>query len=88
VEEGGRPHPTRRHRKVFFVERQYCGFAGIVHGQKNTDFIKVLVERRFATPIATGGLHRGRMFTSTTSRSGQPSASRTIDSESPLHPVG
>jgi hypothetical protein len=45
-----------------FVERQYCGFAGIVHGQKSTDFIKALVERRFATPIATGKLHRGRMF--------------------------
>jgi hypothetical protein len=45
-----------------FVERQYCGFAGIVHGQKSTDFIKTLVERRFATPIATGKLHRGRML--------------------------
>ena len=31
-----------------FVERQYCSFAGIVHGQKTTDFIKSLVERRFA----------------------------------------
>ena len=27
-----------------FVERQYCAFAGIVHGQKSTDFIKTLVE--------------------------------------------
>jgi hypothetical protein len=45
-----------------FVERQYCAFAGIVHGQKSTDFINTLVERRFATPIATGKLHRGRMF--------------------------
>ena len=45
-----------------FVERQYCGFAGIVHGQKSTDFLKTLVERRFATPISTGKLHRGRMF--------------------------
>jgi hypothetical protein len=45
-----------------FVERQYCSFAGIVHGQKSTDFIRMLVERRFATPIATGKLHRGRMF--------------------------
>jgi hypothetical protein len=45
-----------------FVERQYCSFASIVHGQKSTDFIKTLVERRFATPIATGKLHRGRMF--------------------------
>jgi hypothetical protein len=45
-----------------FVERQYCDFAGILHGQKSTDFIKTLVERRFATPIATGKLHRGRTF--------------------------
>ena len=45
-----------------FIERQYCSFAGIVHGQKSTDFIKTLVERRFATPITTGKLHRGRMF--------------------------
>ena len=45
-----------------FVERQYCSFAGIVHGQKSTDFITKLVERRFATPISTGKLHRGRMF--------------------------
>ena len=45
-----------------FVERQYCAFAGIVHGQKSTDFLKTLVERRFATPISTGKLHRGRMF--------------------------
>jgi hypothetical protein len=45
-----------------FVERQYCNFAGIVHGQKSTDFIKTLVERRCATPITTGKLHRGRMI--------------------------
>jgi hypothetical protein len=45
-----------------FVERQYCSFSGIVHGQKSTDFLKTLVERRFATPIITGKLHRGRMF--------------------------
>ncbi len=45
-----------------FLERQYCSSAGIVHGQKSTDFIKTLIERRFATPIATGKLHRGRMF--------------------------
>jgi hypothetical protein len=45
-----------------FVERQYCSFVGIVHSQKSTDFLKTLVERRFATPISTGKLHRGRMF--------------------------
>ena len=49
-------------RSGVFVERQYCSFAGIVHGQKSTDFLKTLVERRFATPITTGKLHRGRMF--------------------------
>jgi hypothetical protein len=45
-----------------FVERQYCRSAGLVHGQKSTDFIRALVSRRFATPITTGKLHRGRMF--------------------------
>src|SRR4030095_14834056 len=45
-----------------FVERQYCSFAGIVHGQKSPASIKTLVDRRFATPIATGKLHRGRMI--------------------------
>ena len=55
-----------------FVERQYCAFAGIVHGQKSTDFIRTLVERRFATPIATGSSIAVGCFTSTTSRSGRP----------------
>jgi hypothetical protein len=45
-----------------FVERQYCRSAGLVHGQKSTDFIRALVDRRFAKPISTGKLHRGRMF--------------------------
>lgn len=45
-----------------FLPRQYCQFAGIVHGQKSADFIKRLVDRQFATPIAPGKLHRGRMF--------------------------
>ena len=30
-----------------FVERQYCSFAGIVHGQKSTDFLKTLVKAAF-----------------------------------------
>src|SRR4029453_3800103 len=50
------PHPG------VFRERTCWSFGGIVHGQKSTDFIKTLVERRFATPITTGKLHRGRMF--------------------------
>ena len=37
-------------------------FAGITHGQKTTDFLARLVERQYATPIATGALHRGRLF--------------------------
>jgi hypothetical protein len=45
-----------------FLERQYCQFAGIVHGQKTTNFIRGLVDRRLATPITPGKLHRGRMF--------------------------
>lgn len=45
-----------------FPERQYCQFAGIVHGQKTTNFIRDLVDRRLATPITPGKLHRGRMF--------------------------
>ncbi len=45
-----------------FLERQYCQFAGIAHGQKTTNFISDLVGRRLATPITPGKLHRGRMF--------------------------
>ncbi len=45
-----------------FVERQYCAFAGITHGQKTTDFLRRLVERGYVRPIVTGALHRGRLF--------------------------
>ncbi len=45
-----------------FVERQYCPFAGIVHGQKTHDFLRKLVERGYARPIQVGALHRGRLF--------------------------
>ncbi len=45
-----------------FVPRQYCSFAGIVHGQKTHDFLKRLVERGYAVPIQIGPLHRGRLF--------------------------
>ena len=41
-----------------FVERQYCAFANIVHGQKTHDF----VERRHVTMIEVGPRHQGRMF--------------------------
>jgi hypothetical protein len=45
-----------------FVERQYCALADIAHGQKTHDFLRRLVERGYARPIATGALHRGRLF--------------------------
>ena len=44
-----------------FLERQYCRFAGIVHGQKTHDFLTKLVRRRYATVITPGALHRGRI---------------------------
>lgn len=45
-----------------FVERQYCAFAGIAHGQKTHDFIRKLIGHGFATGIEVGALHRGRLF--------------------------
>ena len=45
-----------------FVERQYCTYAGIAHGQKTTDFLRTLVERGHARPIEVGARHRGRLF--------------------------
>ena len=68
-----------------FIERQYCSFAGIVHGQKSTDFIKRLVDRRFARRLPPESSIAGGCFISTTSRSGRPSASPTTASGSPPH---
>jgi len=45
-----------------FVERQYCAFAGIVHGQKTHDFLERLSTRGMAKAIAVGPLHRGRLL--------------------------
>lgn len=45
-----------------FVERQYCAFAGIVHGQKTHDFLERLSTRGMAKAVAVGPLHRGRLF--------------------------
>jgi hypothetical protein len=45
-----------------FVERQYCTFAGIAHGQNTIDFLQKLVERGYARPIQVGARHRGRLF--------------------------
>lgn len=44
-----------------FLERQYCAFADIVHGQKSHDFLAKLVDRGYATAITPGALHRGRL---------------------------
>ena len=45
-----------------FVERQYCAFAGIVHGQKTHDFIGRLQRLKLAREIRPGALHRGRLY--------------------------
>jgi hypothetical protein len=45
-----------------FIERQYCAFTGIKHGQKTKGFLTSLVSRGYATPITPGKLHQGRMF--------------------------
>src|SRR6202022_3212811 len=45
-----------------FLERQYCTFSGVVHGQKSHDFLAKLVGRGYATAITPGALHRGRLF--------------------------
>jgi hypothetical protein len=45
-----------------FLERQYCAFAGIAHGQKTHDFLAKLVQRGYVTVITPGRLHRGRLF--------------------------
>src|SRR6186713_3314532 len=45
-----------------FLERQYCTFAGIAHGQKTHDFVRKLIDRGYVTVITPGALHRGRLF--------------------------
>jgi hypothetical protein len=45
-----------------FLERQYCTFAGIAHGQKTHDFLAKLVNGGYARAITPGALHRGRLF--------------------------
>lgn len=45
-----------------FIERQYCAFTGIKHGQRTKDFLTNLVNRGYATAITPGKLHRGRLF--------------------------
>src|SRR3981081_1756792 len=45
-----------------FLERQYCTFSGVVHGQKSHDFLAKLIGRGYATAITPGALPRGRLF--------------------------
>jgi hypothetical protein len=45
-----------------FIERQYCRFAGIAHGQKTHDFIDRLIHRGLAREMRPGALHRGRLY--------------------------
>jgi len=41
--------------------RHYCAYGGIAHGQKERDFFRVLLARRYATARACGH-HRARLF--------------------------
>ena len=45
-----------------FVERQYCAFAGITHGQKTHDFLRRLTGSGLAREARPGALHRGRLY--------------------------
>ncbi|HQX82527.1 MAG TPA: hypothetical protein PKW63_12265 [Vicinamibacterales bacterium] len=45
-----------------FLERQYCRFAGIAHGQQSHDFVARLIARGFVTPITPGSVRRGRLY--------------------------
>ena len=45
-----------------FVERQYCAFAGIAHGQKTHNFVQRLIDHEYAVPIPVGPAHRGRII--------------------------
>ena len=45
-----------------FLERQYCRFSGIPHGRKTYDFLRMLVDRKYATVITPGKLHSGRLY--------------------------
>ncbi len=71
-----------------FVERQYCAFAGMVHGQKSTDFIKRSSSGGSPRRSPRGSSIVDACSTSTTSRSGPPSASPTIGSGSRMHRDG
>ena len=60
-----------------FLERHYCAFAGISHGQKAHDFVGKLIARRFATAIAPDDSIKGVCSMFITSRCTRRSASPT-----------
>ena len=45
-----------------FMERQCCRFAGLTHGRKSCDFLRMLVDRGYATVIEPGKAHAGRLY--------------------------
>jgi len=45
-----------------FVERQYCAFARVRHGQKSTDFLHQLRRLDLAREIQPGAPHLGRLY--------------------------
>jgi hypothetical protein len=45
-----------------FLERQYCRFTGIPHGRKTYDFLRMLIDRKYASVITPGKLHSGRLY--------------------------
>jgi hypothetical protein len=57
-----------------FVERQYCAFAGIVHGQKTHDFLERITTRGMAKAIAVARCTVAASSTFTTSRCTRPLA--------------
>ncbi len=64
-----------------FVERQYCAFAGIVHGQKTRKFFAKLVRLRYASMYDCR--HNRARVSLISAPSTPPSASRTIDCGNP-----
>jgi hypothetical protein len=65
-----------------FVERQYCRFAGITHGQKTTDFLRRLVEHGTRVRSRPAWRTAAGYFMCTISRSTPPSSRRTTVTES------
>jgi hypothetical protein len=61
-----------------FLERQYCTFAGIAHGQKTHDFLRKLIDRGYVTVITRGRCIAAGSITPSTSPCTKRSASQTI----------